>query len=53
MNKGRKSETEIANYLTNLIFTRGMITTNSLNCTYTNGSRFAPTLIILNKATIA
>ena len=38
MNRGGKSETEITNYLTNLIFTRGMITTNSLNCTYNSSS---------------
>ena len=38
MNRGGKLETEITNYLTNLIFTRGMITTNSLNCTYNSSS---------------
>ena len=50
--KQTESKSRITNYLTNPNFTRGMNTTNSLNCTYTNYSRFAPTLIILNKATV-
>ena len=43
-----ESKTEITNSLTNLISTRGMSITNSLNYTYTNGSRFTHIQIILN-----